>query len=126
MSCDAPVRVKSILMSVTAKIPHLSFKTILLLTLAKDKLLFFLLIAGVFLSSIKSVGKTINEITDESAIPADIIHPRLMMGWICEKSKDEKPAIVVKMAKNVGVALESMVVSMSLYEEAFGYLVSNS
>ncbi len=51
---------------------------------------------------------------------------------MCEKSKDENPAMVVSMAKNVGVALESIVVSYQNSEIAqrksaqliFGAIVS--
>jgi hypothetical protein len=71
-------------------------------------------------------GNTIYEMMKERTIPALIIHPRLITGRIPEKSSDEKPAIVVIMAKNVGVALESIVSSTTLLFEALGYFERNS
>jgi hypothetical protein len=73
-----------------------------------------------------TAGKTINEMTSDIAIPALIIQPRLITGWIWEKRSEVNPAMVVRMAKKVGVAFESMVSKMSLLDEAWGYFVKSS
>ena len=58
--------------------------------------------------------------TSDIVIPALIIQPRLMTGYILEKRSEENPAIVVRMAKKVGVALVSIVSKISLLDEARG------
>jgi len=65
-------------------------------------------------------GKTINEIIRDIVIPTLIIQPRLMTGCILEKRSEENPAIVVSMAKKVGVAFVSIVSKISLLDEARG------
>jgi len=120
MSCEAPVTLKSMASKVMVKIDFLSAKTMLVLQAGREKADAFFCLGAVFLSNISTVGKTINEMIREKVIPADIIHPRLMMGWICEKRRDEKPAMVVSMAKKVGVDFESIVSKISLCEDARG------
>ena len=118
MSCEAPVILKIMLINVMAKMAFLSFKTIEELSEGIEKRDFFCFLGGVFFNSISRVGKTIKEISSDSVIPADIIQPRLIIGWICENSRDEKPVIVVRMAKKVGVAFESIVSKIILLDEA--------
>ena len=62
----------------------------------------------------------------ESTIPPLIIQPKLITGCIEEKTSDEKPAIVVKIAKTVALVLESMVTRIIRLCEACGYFLSNS
>ena len=82
ISCEAPVILKRIESKVMMKMDFLSFNTIFTLRFAKEELERFCLRGGVFLRSINTVGKIMNEIKNESVIPADIIHPRLMIGSI--------------------------------------------
>jgi hypothetical protein len=65
-----------------------------------------------------TVGNTINEMISDSVIPALIIQPRLITGLILEKRSEVKPAMVVMIAKNVGVAFVSIVTKMSLLDDA--------
>ena len=126
MSLEAPVREKSMARKVMTYIIFLSCSTMFEESLTKEKVCAFFFLGGVFLSNISTVGKMIKEMTKESTIPADIIQPKLMMGCMYENRRDENPAIVVKMAKNVGVDLESMVKSMVRFFEARGYLLVSS
>ena len=98
ISCEAPVTLNIIERTVIIKIAFLSCKMILAVKEGKEKVDFLLSTAGVFLSSISRVGKTINEMINENVIPALIIHPRFITGWIWEKRSEEKPAMVVMMA----------------------------
>ena len=43
-----------------------------------------------------------------------------MTGWICEKRREENPAMVVIIEKKVGVILESIVSSTVRLSDAFG------
>ena len=72
------------------------------------------------------VGKIINEIRRDRAIPALIIHPKFIIGLIFEIISDENPAMVVTMAKNVGVALVRTVKRTILWLEALGYFAKSS
>ena len=120
MSCEAPVILKTMLRKVMAKMAFLSFKTIVLLREGIEKRDRFCFPGAVFFSNMSTVGKTIKEISSENVIPALIIQPKLIIGLICENSRDEKPAMVVRIAKKVGVAFESMVSNIILCDEAFG------
>jgi hypothetical protein len=109
MSIEAPVRLNTMAIKVTRKMDFWSCRTMYALSFANEKCFVSCTVGGDFLRSKSTVGKTIKEMKKESTIPADIIHPRLITGWIWEKRRDEKPAIVVMIAKNVGVALDSIV-----------------
>ena len=65
MSLEAPVSVKSKTIKVTRKIPFLSLSTRLVLTRAREKRDDFFSFASVFLSKIKTVGKTIKEMSKD-------------------------------------------------------------
>ena len=126
ISREAPEMLNNIVSSVIVKIIFLSFITVCEESLAKENPECIFILEGDFFSNISTVGKTINEIINENTIPADIIHPKLIIGWICENNNEEKPAMVVMMAKKVGVALESIVSKIVRFKEAFGYLATSS
>ena len=120
MSCEAPVIENSITSIVMIKIDFLSDKTVLVLHAGREKADDLFCLGTVFLSNTSTVGKTIKEIINDMEIPADIIQPRFIIGCICEKRREEKPAIVVIMAKKVGVDFVSIVKKTSLLAEARG------
>ena len=96
----------------------------------KEQILFglhtFSFLALPFGSNINTVGKTTKAISKEIAIPALIIHPRLIMGLILETISEEKPAMVVTMAKKVGFALLSMVKRINFRLVMLGYFPKSS
>ena len=126
MSLEAPVRENTMTSKLTAKILFCLCSTMPEESFAKEKVGSFIFFAGTFLSNIRMLGNTTKEIRKEKTIPVDIIQPRLIMGCMCEKSRDVNPAMVVMMAKKVGVTLESMVSRMVRFLEALGYLLKSS
>ena len=114
MSCEAPVTANITAKKVTSKMAFLSPNTTEVLSEGSEKRDDFCALGAVFFSNIKVAGKTTKAMSKEKSMPADIIHPRLIMGWMCENRSDKNPAMVVRTAKKVGVALESMVSKMSL------------
>ncbi len=82
MSCEAPVILNITASKVMTKIDFLSLNTKVAQATGKEKSDFCCFTGGVFLSSMSTAGKTINEMISDIEIPALIIHPRLITGWI--------------------------------------------